>query len=107
MAGPCSVESESQLLKTAEAVKRAGATILRGGLSSAHLTLRIPGLGEKGLRLLSKARRETGLPVITELLSESHADVVAEHTDIIQIGARNSQNFQLLIAAARTGSPFS
>jgi 3-deoxy-7-phosphoheptulonate synthase len=62
-------------------------------------------LGKKGLKLLAKARRETGLPVITELLSEDHAELVAENADILQIGARNSQNFQLLIAAAKTGKP--
>ena len=106
MAGPCSVESEAQLLKTAEAVKAAGATILRGGAFKPRTSpYEFQGLGEKGLKLLSKARRETGLAVITELLSEAHAEIVAEHADIIQIGARNSQNFQLLIAAARTGKP--
>src|SRR5437868_10537592 len=106
MAGPCSVESEKQLLTTAEAVKAAGATILRGGAFKPRTSpYEFQGLGEKGLKLLAKARRETGLPVITELLSENHADMVAEYTDIIQIGARNSQNFQLLIAAAKTGKP--
>lgn len=106
MAGPCSVESESQLLKTAEAVRAAGATILRGGAFKPRTSpYEFQGLGEKGLKLLSKARRETGLPIITELLSENHAELVAEHADIIQIGARNAQNFQLLIAAAKTGKP--
>jgi 3-deoxy-7-phosphoheptulonate synthase len=106
MAGPCSVESEKQLLKTAEAVKAAGATILRGGAFKPRTSpYEFQGLGEKGLKLLAKARRETGLAVITELLSEHHADLVAEYADLIQIGARNSQNFQLLIAAARTGKP--
>jgi len=106
MAGPCSVESETQLLKTAEAVKRAGATILRGGAFKPRTSpYEFQGLGEKGLKLLSKARRETGLPIITELLSENHAEMVAEYADIIQIGARNAQNFQLLIAAAKTGKP--
>jgi 3-deoxy-7-phosphoheptulonate synthase len=106
MAGPCSVESEDQLLKTAEAVKAAGATILRGGAFKPRTSpYEFQGLGEKGLKLLAKARRETGLAVITELLSENHAELVAEYTDIIQIGARNAQNFQLLIAAARTGKP--
>jgi len=106
MAGPCSVESEDQLLKTAEAVKEAGATILRGGAFKPRTSpYEFQGLGEKGLKLLAKARRETGLPVITELLSENHAEMVAEYTDIIQIGARNAQNFQLLIAAAKTGKP--
>jgi 3-deoxy-7-phosphoheptulonate synthase len=106
MAGPCSVESEKQLLTTAEAVKSAGATILRGGAFKPRTSpYEFQGLGEKGLKLLAKARRETGLGIITELLSESHASLVAEYTDIIQIGARNAQNFQLLIAAAKTGKP--
>jgi 3-deoxy-7-phosphoheptulonate synthase len=106
MAGPCSVETEVQLIQTAEAVKAAGATILRGGAFKPRTSpYEFQGLGEKGLKLLAKARRETGLAIITELLSENHADLVAEYTDIIQIGARNAQNFQLLIAAARTGKP--
>lgn len=106
MAGPCSVESEKQLLDTAVAVKAAGATILRGGAFKPRTSpYEFQGLGEKGLKLLAKARQETGLAVITELLSENHADLVAEYTDIIQIGARNAQNFQLLIAAAQTGKP--
>jgi 3-deoxy-7-phosphoheptulonate synthase len=106
MAGPCSVEGEKQLLKTAEAVKAAGATLLRGGAFKPRTSpYEFQGLGEKGLKLLARARQETGLPVITELLSETHADLVAEYADIIQIGARNAQNFQLLIAAAKTGRP--
>lgn len=106
MAGPCSVESEKQLLTTAKAVKAAGATMLRGGAFKPRTSpYEFQGLGEKGLKLLDKARRETGLAVITELLSETHAEMVAEYTDIIQIGARNSQNFQLLIAAAKTRRP--
>ena len=106
MAGPCSVESEKQLLATAEAVKAAGATFLRGGAFKPRTSpYEFQGLGEKGLKLLAKARKETGLPVITELLSENHAGLVAEYADIIQIGARNAQNFQLLIAAAKTGKP--
>ena len=106
MAGPCSVESEKQLLTTAEAVKAAGATMLRGGAFKPRTSpYEFQGLGEKGLKLLAKARKETGLAVITELLSENHAGLVAEYADIIQIGARNAQNFQLLIAAAKTGKP--
>jgi 3-deoxy-7-phosphoheptulonate synthase len=106
MAGPCSVENEKQLLQTAEAVRAAGATILRGGAFKPRTSpYEFQGLGEKGLKLLAKARRQTGLAVITELLSETHAEIVAEHADIIQIGARNSQNFKLLIAAAKTGKP--
>ena len=106
MAGPCSVESEQQLLTTAHAVAKAGATILRGGAFKPRTSpYEFQGLGEKGLKLLAKARKETGLAVITELLSESHAEMVAEYSDILQIGARNAQNFQLLIAAAKTGRP--
>ncbi|MCC7374701.1 MAG: 3-deoxy-7-phosphoheptulonate synthase [Verrucomicrobiales bacterium] len=106
MAGPCSVESEKQLLETAVAVKEAGATILRGGAFKPRTSpYEFQGLGEKGLKLLAKARKETGLPVITELLSENHAEMVAEYADILQIGTRNAQNFQLLIAAAKTGKP--
>ena len=106
MAGPCSVESEKQLLTTAIAVKKAGATILRGGAFKPRTSpYEFQGLGEKGLKLLAKARKETGLPIITELLSEDHAELVAEYADILQIGTRNAQNFQLLIAAAKTGKP--
>jgi len=106
MAGPCSVEGEKQLLTTAHAVAAAGATVLRGGAFKPRTSpYEFQGLGEKGLKLLAKARRETGLAVITELLSEHHAEMVAEYTDVIQIGARNAQNFQLLIAAAKTGKP--
>ncbi len=106
MAGPCSVEGHDQLMRTAVAVKTAGATILRGGAFKPRTSpYEFQGLGEKGLKLLAKARRETGLAIITELLSENHADLVAEYADIIQIGSRNAHNFQLLIAAAKTGKP--
>jgi 3-deoxy-7-phosphoheptulonate synthase len=106
MAGPCSVESEKQLMATATAVCKAGATILRGGAFKPRTSpYEFQGLGEKGLKLLAKARRETGMPVITELLSEDHVELVAGYADILQIGTRNAQNFQLLIAAARTGRP--
>ena len=106
MAGPCSVESEKQLMETAHAVRKAGATILRGGAFKPRTSpYEFQGLGEKGLKLLAKAREETGMPVITELLSQSQADLVAEYADILQIGTRNAQNFQLLIAAAKTGKP--
>jgi 3-deoxy-7-phosphoheptulonate synthase len=106
MAGPCSVESEHQLMQTAEAVAKAGATILRGGAFKPRTSpYEFQGLGPRALKLLGKARRETGLAVITELLSEDHAELVAEYADILQIGARNAQNFQLLIAAAKTGKP--
>ncbi|MBI4658030.1 MAG: 3-deoxy-7-phosphoheptulonate synthase [Verrucomicrobia bacterium] len=106
MAGPCSVENEKQLLTTALAVKKAGATILRGGAFKPRTSpYEFQGLGQEGLKLLAKAKQETGLAVITELLSEQHAELVAEYADILQIGTRNAQNFQLLIAAAKTGRP--
>src|SRR5213079_3269630 len=90
MAGPCSVENEKQLLETAEAVRAAGATILRGGAFKPRTSpYEFQGLGEKGLKLLAKARKQTGLFIITELLSEAHAEMVGDYADIIQIGARN------------------
>jgi 3-deoxy-7-phosphoheptulonate synthase len=103
MAGPCSVESEEQLLTTARAVKAAGATVLRGGAFKPRTSpYEFQGLGKKGLELLALARKETGLKIITEVLSERDVDLVAGTADILQIGARNAQNFQLLIEAART-----
>jgi 3-deoxy-7-phosphoheptulonate synthase len=106
MAGPCSVESEEQLLTTARAVKAAGAKILRGGAYKPRTSpYEFQGLGTEGLRLLRLAKQETGLKIITEVLSEVEVDLVAETADILQIGARNSQNFRLLVAAARTGKP--
>src|SRR5262249_49158139 len=98
--------NEKQLLTTAHAVRKAGATVLRGGAFKPRTSpYEFQGLGEKALRLLAKARKQTGLAIITELLSEQHADLVAAYADILQIGTRNAQNFQLLIAAARTGKP--
>ncbi len=106
MAGPCSVESEEQLLSTAHAVKAAGATILRGGAYKPRTSpYEFQGLGKEGLRLLAKAKAETGLKIITEILSENHVQHVAEVADILQVGARNAQNFQLLIECAKTGKP--
>lgn len=106
MAGPCSVENEKQLMTVAEKVKSCGANILRGGAFKLRTSpYEFQGLGEKGLKLLAKAREATGLAIVTECLSEEHAEMVAEYADIIQIGARNAQNFQLLIAAAHTGKP--
>jgi 3-deoxy-7-phosphoheptulonate synthase len=106
MAGPCSVESEEQLLTTARAVKAAGATVLRGGAYKPRTSpYEFQGLGKEGLRLLEKAKAETGLQVITEVLSENHVEHVAKSADILQIGARNSQNYQLLIACAQSGKP--
>jgi 3-deoxy-7-phosphoheptulonate synthase len=106
MAGPCSVESEEQLLSTAHAVKAAGAKILRGGAYKPRTSpYEFQGLGKEGLRLLALAKQETGLKIITEILSEVHVEHVAEVADILQVGARNAQNFQLLIACAKSGKP--
>lgn len=106
MAGPCSVESEEQLMSTARAVKAAGATILRGGAYKPRTSpYEFQGLGPEGLRLLETARAETGLRIVTEVLSERDVDLVAASADILQIGARNAQNFQLLVACARSGKP--
>jgi 3-deoxy-7-phosphoheptulonate synthase len=106
MAGPCSVESREQLLTTAHAVKAAGATILRGGAYKPRTSpYEFQGLGPEGLRLLEEAREETGLRIVTEVLGERDVEIVAASADILQIGARNAQNFQLLIACARTGKP--
>ncbi len=106
MAGPCSVESEEQLMATARAVKAAGAVILRGGAYKPRTSpYEFQGLGPEGLRLLADARRETGLRIVTEVLSERDVDLVAGTADILQVGARNAQNFQLLVACARSGKP--
>jgi 3-deoxy-7-phosphoheptulonate synthase len=106
MAGPCSVESEDQLMRTALAVKQAGAKILRGGAYKPRTSpYEFQGLGKEGLRLLDTAKRATGLKIITEVLSERDVEHVAETADILQVGARNAQNFQLLIECARSRKP--
>ena len=106
MAGPCSVESEEQLLSTARAVKARGAQILRGGAYKPRTSpYEFQGLGKEGLRLLDLARRETGLKIITEVLSERDVELVGDTADILQIGARNAQNYQLLIECARSRKP--
>jgi len=106
MAGPCSVESEEQLLATARAVRAAGATVLRGGAYKPRTSpYEFRGMGKAGLDLLALARRETGLKIVTEVLSERDVAQVAATADILQIGTRNSQNFQLLIECARTKKP--
>lgn len=106
MAGPCSVESREQLLETARAVKASGATILRGGAYKPRTSpYEFQGLGRDGLKLLAEAREETGLRIITEVLSERDVENVSGVADILQIGARNAQNFQLLIEAARSRKP--
>jgi len=97
MAGPCSVESEEQILTTAKAVKQAGATILRGGAWKPRTSpYSFQGLEEDGLKLLDLARKETGLAVITEVMNPRDIDVVERYTDIMQVGARNVQNFSML-----------
>jgi len=106
MAGPCAVESEEQLLITAQAVKTAGAHILRGGAfkpSTSPYDFR--GLGEEGLKLLARARQETGMPVITEVMTPSDVELVASYADILQIGARNMQNFTLLDEVGKIDRP--
>ena len=106
MAGPCAVESERQLLTTAEAVAAAGAHILRGGAFKPRSSpYSFQGLGVEGLKLLSKARRETGLAIITEVMSEEDVEVVAEYTDIMQVGTRSMENYALLEALGGCGRP--
>jgi 3-deoxy-7-phosphoheptulonate synthase len=106
MAGPCAVESEQQLLETARAVKAAGATILRGGAFKPSTSpYQFRGLGERGLELLAQVKKEVGLPVITEVMSLSEVELVARYADILQIGARNMQNFNLLEEVGKTGKP--
>jgi 3-deoxy-7-phosphoheptulonate synthase len=106
MAGPCSVESREQLLQTAESVAASGATILRGGAFKPRTSpYSFQGLGVEALRYLAEARDRTGLPVITEAMEPSQVDIVAEYADILQIGARNMQNYSLLNAAGRVARP--
>jgi 3-deoxy-7-phosphoheptulonate synthase len=97
MAGPCSVESERQIIDTALAVQKAGARVLRGGAYKPRTSpYSFQGMEEEGLKLLAKARAESGLPFVTEVVNPETADLVAEYADILQIGARNAQNFALL-----------
>ncbi|MBI3636198.1 MAG: 3-deoxy-7-phosphoheptulonate synthase, partial [Candidatus Rokubacteria bacterium] len=106
MAGPCSVESREQVLEVAARVKEAGATVLRGGAFKPRTSpYAFQGLEEEGLKYLAEAKRETGLPVITEVMEPEKVGVVAEHADILQIGARNIQNFSLLRRVAEQGKP--
>jgi len=106
VAGPCSVESEKQIVGAAQAVRAAGASALRGGAFKPRSSpYSFQGLGKRGLELLALARRETGLPVITEALDEEGAHLVAEVADCIQIGARNMQNYSLLRAVGRINKP--
>jgi 3-deoxy-7-phosphoheptulonate synthase len=106
MAGPCTVESEKQLLTTAEAVRKQGAVILRGGAfkpSTSPYGFR--GMGEKGLKLLAKARAEFGMSIITEVMTPTDVAMVCEYADILQIGTRNMQNYMLLDEVGRTQTP--
>ncbi|HTG80774.1 MAG TPA: 3-deoxy-7-phosphoheptulonate synthase [Geobacteraceae bacterium] len=106
VAGPCAVESEEQILKTARAVKKAGADLLRGGAfkprTGPHT---FQGLRDEGLKLLALAGKETGLPIVTEVMSPDNVGLVAEYADLLQIGARNMQNFDLLREVGRIGKP--
>jgi 3-deoxy-7-phosphoheptulonate synthase len=106
MAGPCSVEKEDLLLSIANSVKRAGAKVLRGGAFKPRTSpYSFQGLGEKGLKFLAKAKRETGLLVVTEAMNIQQVGLVSRYADIIQIGARNVQNFELLKEAGKSKKP--
>jgi 3-deoxy-7-phosphoheptulonate synthase len=106
MAGPCSVESRDQILSSARAVKEAGAQILRGGAFKPRTSpYSFQGLGEEGLKLLAQAREDTGLPVVTECTSPDLVDLVCSYADIIQVGARNMQNYALLEAVGKVRKP--
>ena len=106
MAGPCSVEDEEQMVSTAKAVKAAGATVLRGGAFKPRTSpYSFRGMGEDGLKLLQTAKEETGLPIITEVMSTADVETVAKYADILQIGARNMQNYNLLDEVGLIGKP--
>lgn len=106
MAGPCSVESRSMILETAHIVKEAGGTILRGGAFKPRSSpYSFQGLGEEGLRYLAEAREQTGLPIITEVMTPEDIELIGEYTDIFQVGARNTQNYSLLKALGKTNKP--
>jgi 3-deoxy-7-phosphoheptulonate synthase len=106
IAGPCTVESREQTLGVARAVRDGGACMLRGGAFKPRTSpFAFKGLGVEALEILGEAREETGLPVVSELLDSQHAEVMAEHVDVIQIGARNMQNYALLEVAGKLGKP--
>ncbi len=106
MAGPCAVESEEQLLATARAIKAAGATVLRGGAFKPRTSpYQFRGLGESGLKILAEVGEETQMPIITEVMAPNDVDLVAKYADILQIGARNMQNFILLDEVGKTKKP--
>ncbi|HZU28472.1 MAG TPA: 3-deoxy-7-phosphoheptulonate synthase [Bryobacteraceae bacterium] len=106
MAGPCSVENEKQILHAAEEVARAGARLLRGGAFKPRTSpYDFQGLEEEGLKLLARAREATGLGIVTEVMSDRDVDLIAEYADLLQVGARNMQNFALLKTLGRCGKP--
>ena len=106
MAGPCSVESEAQILASARAVRESGAVVLRGGAFKPRTSpYSFQGLGKQGLELLAKAREETGLAIVTEVMDSEDVDLVARYADLLQVGARNMQNYALFKRVGRTGKP--
>lgn len=106
MAGPCSVETEEQVIKTAHEIKRLGAKMLRGGAYKPRSSpYSFQGLGEEGLKILSQAKKETGLPVVTEVMEARDVDLVASYADVLQIGARNMQNYLLLKEVGKAEKP--
>ena len=106
IAGPCAVENEEQVLSTARAVKAEGASILRGGVFKPRTSpYSFRGVGVQGLKLLVKAREETGLPIVTEVMAPEDVDMVAHYADVLQIGTRNAQNFNLLEAVGQANRP--
>lgn len=106
IAGPCSVESQEQIMESAKLVQQAGATALRGGAFKPRTNpYSFQGLGEDGLKLLAEARKETGLAVVTEVLTPADVDLVAKYADCLQIGTRNAQNYKLLEAVGRQPKP--
>jgi 3-deoxy-7-phosphoheptulonate synthase len=106
IAGPCAVESVEQIVNAAESVKAAGGSILRGGAFKPRTSpYSFQGLGERGLKMLTEARRITGLPVVSEIMDEESAGLAGKYVDMLQVGARNMQNYALLKLAARSGKP--
>lgn len=106
IAGPCSVEDRSQLLETAHAVREAGAHALRGGIFKPRTSpYAFQGLGQAGLELLVEARQQTGLPIVTEVMREEQVELLTQAVDVLQVGARNMQNFALLHAVGESGAP--
>lgn len=106
VAGPCSVENEKQIMETAKAVKKSGAKLLRGGAFKPRTSVySFQGLGEDGLKILAKAKKKTGLPIVTEIMSPENVQLVAKYADILQIGCRNMQNYSLLLEVGKVKKP--